>query len=187
MIDMPPSTSRTTTISLPFHCCAANMTEQNIRTLYSSAELQRKIIESSYDSNTDTYQQNLAAAIATYEDCLKLADRISLFSPNESLEDLASGDLQYDYHPYQNAGANNPTGISSSTTASQSSSSGWRTRTGRTYLQEHEKLTNATLICWTSTKYSHRPRRSYTKIISSLLQPLRQSPQPIPTRAEGQK
>lgn len=96
------------------------MTEQNIRTLYSSAELQRKSIESSYDSNTATYQQNLAAAIATYEDCLKLADRISLFSPNESLEDLASGDLQYDCHLSWNASIDDAPGICSSTTASQS-------------------------------------------------------------------
>ncbi|KAL5330412.1 hypothetical protein ACEPPN_003939 [Leptodophora sp. 'Broadleaf-Isolate-01'] len=71
------------------------MSEQSIRSLYNSAEKQRKDIEASWDSNTATYQQNLAAAIATYDDCLKLADRLSLFSPNETLEDLTSGDLQY--------------------------------------------------------------------------------------------
>lgn len=70
------------------------MAEQNIRSLFASAENQRKQIESSWDGNTAAYQQNIAAAIATYESCLKLADRISLFSPNESLEDLTSGDLQ---------------------------------------------------------------------------------------------
>jgi immunoglobulin-binding protein 1 len=70
------------------------MAEQSIRSLFSSAESQRKDIEASWDSNTATYQQNLAAAIATYDDCLKLADRLSLFSPNETLEDLTSGDLQ---------------------------------------------------------------------------------------------
>ncbi|KAK0120420.1 hypothetical protein ONS96_010636 [Cadophora gregata f. sp. sojae] len=77
------------------------MAEQSIRSLYSSAEKQRKDIEASWDSNTATYQQNVAAAIATYDDCLKLADRLSLFSPNETLEDLTSGDLQYlviNYH-----------------------------------------------------------------------------------------
>jgi hypothetical protein len=55
----------------------------------------RKDIEASWDSNTATYQQNLVAAISTYESCLQLADRLSLFSPNETLEDLTSGDLQY--------------------------------------------------------------------------------------------
>jgi immunoglobulin-binding protein 1 len=70
------------------------MAEQSIKSLFSSAERQRKDIEASWDSNTATYQQNLAAAISTYQDCLKLADRLSLFSPNETLEDLTSGDLQ---------------------------------------------------------------------------------------------
>ena len=71
------------------------MAEQSIKSLFSSAERQRKDIESSWDSNTAEYQQNLAAAIQNYEDCLKVADRLSLFSPNETLEDLTSGDLQY--------------------------------------------------------------------------------------------
>jgi hypothetical protein len=70
------------------------MAEQSIKSLFSSAESQRKDIEASWDSNTATYQQNLAAAIATYDDCLKLAVRLSLFSPNETLEDLTSGNLQ---------------------------------------------------------------------------------------------
>jgi hypothetical protein len=70
------------------------MAQQSIKSLFSSAERQRKDIEASWDSNTAEYQQNLAAAIQTYEHCLKLADRLSLFSPNESLEDLTSGDLQ---------------------------------------------------------------------------------------------
>lgn len=71
------------------------MGDQNLRSLFSGAERIRKELESSYDANSTAYQQNLAAAIASYEDCLKLADRTSLFSPNETLEDIASGDLQY--------------------------------------------------------------------------------------------
>jgi hypothetical protein len=75
------------------------MAEQSIKSLFSSAEHQRKDIESSWDTDTAIYQQNLAAAIATYDDCLKLADRLSLFSPNETLEDITSGDLQYSSGP----------------------------------------------------------------------------------------
>jgi immunoglobulin-binding protein 1 len=71
------------------------MAEQSIKSLFNSAESQRKAIESSWDSNTAEYQQNLFAAIETYSECLKVADRLSLFSPNETLEDLVSGDLQY--------------------------------------------------------------------------------------------
>lgn len=75
------------------------MAEQSIKSLFSSAEHQRKDIESPWGTDTAIYQQNLAAAIATYDDCLKLADKLSLFSPNETLEDITSGDLQYSSGP----------------------------------------------------------------------------------------
>lgn len=69
--------------------------DQSIRAVYSTAEQKRQSVESSWDSNSATYQENLLAAISLYEQCLSIADRISLFSPNESLEDIASVDLQY--------------------------------------------------------------------------------------------
>jgi immunoglobulin-binding protein 1 len=75
------------------------MIDQNIRTLFKSAESKRDALETSQDSISSTYRDNLAAAIATFEDCRQLADRLSLFSPNETLEDIATGDLQYAY-PY---------------------------------------------------------------------------------------
>lgn len=71
------------------------MGDHSIKSLFSSAERQRKDIEASWDSNTATYQLNLASAIGTYQECLQLADRLDLFSPNESLEELTSRDLQY--------------------------------------------------------------------------------------------
>jgi immunoglobulin-binding protein 1 len=71
------------------------MTDQNIRTLFRSAESKRDAVETSRDSSSSTYRENLAAAIATFENCRQLADRLSLFSPNETLEDIATGDLQY--------------------------------------------------------------------------------------------
>ena len=98
------------------------MAEQSIRSLFSSAEHQRKDIESSWDTNTAIYQQNLAAAIATYDGCLNLADRLSLFSPNETLEDITSGDLQYSSGPYYSMFCINRLGTSSSIIASQNSS-----------------------------------------------------------------
>jgi immunoglobulin-binding protein 1 len=69
--------------------------QQTIKSLFSSAERQRKDIEASWDTNTPAYQTNLAAAITSYESCLELADRQALFSSNETLEDVTSGDLQY--------------------------------------------------------------------------------------------
>ncbi|KAF2201241.1 type 2A phosphatase-associated protein 42 [Delitschia confertaspora ATCC 74209] len=68
---------------------------KSIRALFSDAEKKRQGIESSYDTNSAAFQENLSSAIATYEECLKLAERASLFSPNETLDDIASSDLQY--------------------------------------------------------------------------------------------
>ncbi|MCJ1390701.1 hypothetical protein MMC18_003562 [Xylographa bjoerkii] len=66
----------------------------NIRTLFASAKDLRRQLES-LQSTTQTYQENLQKAISTLEECRKLADKVSLFSPNETEEDIPSGDLQY--------------------------------------------------------------------------------------------
>ncbi|KAL0262669.1 Type 2A phosphatase-associated protein 42 [Diplodia seriata] len=79
----------------------AEQQPQSLRALFYGAEAKRKELESTYDSNSDAYQQKLSSAIATYEECLRVADRVSLFSPNETLEDVSSGDIQYmviNYH-----------------------------------------------------------------------------------------
>ncbi len=70
------------------------MAEQSIKSLFHSAESKRNAVETAWDSSSSTYKENLAAAITTYEECRQVADRLSLFSPNETLEDIASGDLQ---------------------------------------------------------------------------------------------
>ena len=70
------------------------MEDQSIKSLFERAESKRNAVETAYDTGTAIYRENLASAIATYEQCRQLADRLSLFSPNESLEDIASGDLR---------------------------------------------------------------------------------------------
>lgn len=69
-------------------------TDINIRTLFSSAKNQRKELDSSLEPISSFYQENLQAAIKSLEECRKIADRISLFSPNETEDDISSGDLQ---------------------------------------------------------------------------------------------
>ncbi len=68
--------------------------EHNIRTLFASARAQRKQLEPLPDPTSALYQENLQSAIAALETCRKIADRISLFSRNETEEDISSGDLQ---------------------------------------------------------------------------------------------
>jgi immunoglobulin-binding protein 1 len=68
---------------------------QSLRGLFLRAEHARKELAYSYEPNSPTFQENLSAAIATYEQCKKVAQEVSLFSPNETLEDISSSDLQY--------------------------------------------------------------------------------------------
>ncbi|KAF5844992.1 hypothetical protein GGP41_001078 [Bipolaris sorokiniana] len=73
----------------------------SLRGLFSKAEKAREELSSSYEPNSPTFQEKLGATIATYEECIKIAEQVSLFSPNESLEDISSTDLQYlaiNYH-----------------------------------------------------------------------------------------
>ena len=68
----------------------------NIRTLFSSAKALRKDLDSYPEPTSSAYQENLRSALTSLEECRKLADRLSLFSPNESQDDISSGDLQYE-------------------------------------------------------------------------------------------
>jgi immunoglobulin-binding protein 1 len=67
----------------------------SLRGLFLKAEKAREELSSSYEPNSPTFQEKLSATIATYEECLKIAEQVSLFSPNETLEDISSTDLQY--------------------------------------------------------------------------------------------
>jgi len=87
--------SLTSPVEIPLHIASSIMEGQaNIRTLFASAKNQRKQLEVSSDPTSALYQENLQAAIATLEECQRIADRISLFGPNETEDDISSGDLQ---------------------------------------------------------------------------------------------
>jgi immunoglobulin-binding protein 1 len=62
---------------------------------FRDAESKRKALDSEVDSNSATYQSLLEGALKSYTEFQDLAERSSLFSPNETLEDIASGDIQY--------------------------------------------------------------------------------------------
>lgn len=69
--------------------------DRSLRSVYEDAERKRGTVENSFDSNSSAFQEALQSAIQLYEQSLKIADHISLFSPNESLEDIGTVDLQY--------------------------------------------------------------------------------------------
>ncbi|KAF3033199.1 hypothetical protein E8E12_003735 [Didymella heteroderae] len=75
--------------------------DQSIRGLFAKAERAREDLGESYEPNSPTFQENLEKTIATYIQCLKKTEDFSLFSPNETLEDISSSDIQYmsiNYH-----------------------------------------------------------------------------------------
>ncbi|KAF2483015.1 phosphatase 2A-associated protein [Neohortaea acidophila] len=68
---------------------------RTLREIYDEAGAKRDLVNHSFDSNSPAFQQNVLSAVELYERCLDLANRLSLFSPNESLDDISSADLQY--------------------------------------------------------------------------------------------
>jgi len=68
--------------------------DQNLRSCFQEAELLRKDLDNVPTFTSDSAQDLLSSALKKYSQCLKIADQISLFSPNELLEDVSSGDLQ---------------------------------------------------------------------------------------------
>jgi len=84
------------------------MADNSLKAIFNSAERQRLAVESSWETNTEKYQEDVANALSAYQECRQLADRLALFSPNETLEDINSSDIQYVYsHKYQKQ-ANRP-------------------------------------------------------------------------------
>lgn len=67
---------------------------QSLRSLFASGKAQRKALESAIGTSSSEYQENLQAAIATFEACQSLVGQASLFSRNETVDDIASGDLE---------------------------------------------------------------------------------------------
>lgn len=71
------------------------MADRSIKSLFAEAEEKRSVVESGFETTTDSHRRNLSSAIASYEECKVLADRLSLFSLNENLEDISTNDLPY--------------------------------------------------------------------------------------------
>ncbi|OJD12300.1 hypothetical protein AJ78_07076 [Emergomyces pasteurianus Ep9510] len=66
-------------------------TAETLHALFSRAKSQKKALESPSSENTP----QLSDVIAEFEECQRRIAQLSLFSANESLDDITSGDLQY--------------------------------------------------------------------------------------------
>lgn len=67
---------------------------RSLRDLFTAAKSQKEALESGLSSDTDEYREKVNATIAKLEECQQLISRFSLFSPNETLDDISTADLQ---------------------------------------------------------------------------------------------
>lgn len=66
----------------------------SLRECLVTAEKTRHAFDNGADRNSPAAQATLAAAIAGFEQCLQIASDLAIFSPNEDLDDISSGNLQ---------------------------------------------------------------------------------------------
>lgn len=67
---------------------------QTLRSLFASAKAQKSSLGSRADTNTEAYRDEVNAAISKFQECQRQVSILSLFSNNELLEDVSTGDLQ---------------------------------------------------------------------------------------------
>lgn len=72
---------------------------KSLQALFASAKAQKKALESSTNINDPSHEDQFNPAVQAFEACQKLISKLSIFSPNESLEDIATADLQYEFTP----------------------------------------------------------------------------------------
>lgn len=66
---------------------------RTLKSVFQAAERKRIALEGTYEANSPTYGQDLAEALKLYQECIQIINKVSLFSPNEGLEDIATSDL----------------------------------------------------------------------------------------------
>ena len=69
---------------------------QSLKSIFEDAETKRRLSEAISDRNSPDYQNTLTAAIRLYRDASRLANSLSIFSPNETVDDISTNDLQYE-------------------------------------------------------------------------------------------
>ncbi|KAK4103698.1 TAP42-like protein [Parathielavia hyrcaniae] len=69
---------------------------RSLKIVFAVAEAKRLTLERSpLPQNSAEYQDTVSSALKLYQECLNLIDALSIFSPNESLEDLSTTDLPF--------------------------------------------------------------------------------------------
>lgn len=72
-----------------------NNSDQSLRSLFELAKQKQKAVESHPDPSALDYAETLQLAVRKYEECLDMIQRLSLFSSNETLDEIATTDIRY--------------------------------------------------------------------------------------------
>jgi immunoglobulin-binding protein 1 len=76
---------------------------QSARSLFEAAEDKRHTIESSYDSKAPTFAADVASAVSLYCQAIDRIASVSLFSPNEGVDDVTTSELPLLLAPFHAA------------------------------------------------------------------------------------
>jgi len=69
--------------------------QQSLQSLFAAAKAQKHALELCLDTNSESYHSGFNDEVNKFKECEQLVAQLSLFSSNESLEDVATADLQY--------------------------------------------------------------------------------------------
>ena len=68
---------------------------RSLKEVFSDAEEKRHSLEGTYDTMSPSYLETVSAAIKAYQSCLRFISNLSIFSPNETFEDISTSSLPY--------------------------------------------------------------------------------------------
>ncbi|KAL9108459.1 MAG: hypothetical protein Q9227_006793 [Pyrenula ochraceoflavens] len=69
--------------------------DHSLRATFDNARQKQKALETGSDLSTSSSDETLRQAITELEECVSLISRLSIFSSNESLEDVTTADIRY--------------------------------------------------------------------------------------------
>ncbi|KAK8080451.1 TAP42-like family protein [Apiospora hydei] len=68
---------------------------KTLKSVFQSAESKKATLDGTFEASSPTYREDLEFALNAYQECLRIISQVSLFSNNESLEDINTSDLPY--------------------------------------------------------------------------------------------
>ncbi|KAM7213592.1 TAP42-like protein [Rhypophila decipiens] len=68
---------------------------RSLKQVFADAETKRLSLENSTDTTSQSYLDTVSSAVQGYRDCLGFTEKLSIFSPNETFEDISTSDLPY--------------------------------------------------------------------------------------------